>query len=45
MHSKRSREPEESIGARVMFEFGVMFAILLTIALACDLVLRIFGAG
>lgn len=45
MGSKRSREPEQSAGARVMFEFGVMLAILLTIALACELFLRILGAG
>jgi len=45
MQSKRSREPEQSTGSRVMFEFGVMLAILLTIALACELSLRILGAS
>lgn len=43
MSTKRSREPEQ--GSRVMFEFGVMLAILLAVALACELGLRISGLG
>lgn len=45
MQRKRSREPEQSPGSRVMFEFGVALTIMLTIALACELSLRILGAG
>lgn len=45
MRDKWSRAPEQSVGARVMFEFGLMFAILLAIALVCELALRILDAG
>lgn len=45
MQSKRSHEPEQSPGSRVIFEFGVALTIMLTIALACELFLRILGAG
>jgi hypothetical protein len=45
VRDKWSRAPEQSVGARVMFEFGLMFAILLAIALVCELALRILDAG
>ncbi len=44
MQDRRGRELDQSPGDRVMFEFGVALAVMLTIALACELCLRILGA-
>jgi hypothetical protein len=36
----RSRKADESVGQQIIFEFGICFAMLLAIGVACELVFR-----
>jgi hypothetical protein len=39
-HYDRSRKADESVCQQIIFEFGICFATLLAIGIACELVLR-----
>jgi hypothetical protein len=39
-HYNRSRKADESVGQQIIFEFGICFATLLAIGIACELVFR-----
>jgi hypothetical protein len=39
-HYDRSRKADESVGQQIIFEFGICFATLLAIGIACELVFR-----
>jgi hypothetical protein len=39
-HDQSSHKTEENIGQQIIFEFGICFATLLAIGVACELVFR-----
>jgi len=39
-HEQSNHKAEESVGQQIIFEFGICFATLLAIGVACELVFR-----